>query len=104
MYRTMLVLGSVVGAFSLASTGPLGAAELAVSHHEAYAAPADCGPCGCLTVKYVYHRQLETTYGVAFDPRNYDTTEPHYFLGPIRRYPRYFVDGEPVPVGGWCWR
>ena len=104
MCKTMLALGSVAGALILANPGPLGAAELAIPRHEASAAASDCGPCGCLTVSYVYHWQLESTYGVAFDPRNYDTTEPHYFMGPIRRYPRYFINGEPVPTEGACSR
>jgi hypothetical protein len=52
---------------------------------------AQCGPCGCLEVTYVYHRQLESTYGVGFDPRSFDTTEPYYYWGPARAYPRYRV-------------
>ncbi|HTV28343.1 MAG TPA: hypothetical protein VMF32_11225 [Xanthobacteraceae bacterium] len=56
-----------------------------------------CGPCGCLGVTYVYHRVLETTYGLGFDPRNYDTTEPHFYFGPMRAWPRYLVDGRPGP-------
>jgi hypothetical protein len=107
MYRSMLARGGVVAAslltVLLASPAPLAAAELAVPGHETYVQRApNCGPCGCLTVRYVYHRQLETTYGASFDPRNFDTTEPHYYLGPVRRYPRYFVDG--VPVSGPCRR
>jgi hypothetical protein len=30
---------------------------------------------------------LESTYGTGFDPRNYDTTEPHHYLGPVRAWP-----------------
>jgi hypothetical protein len=37
---------------------------------------------------------LESTYGTAFDPRNDDQTEPHYYWGRVRAYPRYFVDGN----------
>lgn len=95
MYRSMLALGGVAVALVLASPAPLKAAELVVPHG-AYVRPAYCGPCGCLTVRYVYHRQLETTYGASFDPRNFDTTEPYYYFGPVRRYPRYFVNGVPV--------
>jgi hypothetical protein len=57
-----------------------------------------CGPCGCLGVAQVRHRSLETTYGLGFDPRNYDQTEPYYYLGPIRSYPRFYVEGAPFPV------
>jgi hypothetical protein len=52
---------------------------------------ANCGPCGCLEVSYVYHRQLESTYGVGFDPRSFDATEPYYYWGRVRAYPRYRV-------------
>lgn len=48
-----------------------------------------CGPCGCTSVIYVYHRELKSTYGLSFDPRSYDQTEPSYYLGPPRAYPRY---------------
>jgi hypothetical protein len=50
-----------------------------------------CGPCGCLHVSYVHHRELRSTYGLSYDPRNYDGTEPHYFFGPMRAYQRYWV-------------
>ena len=46
---------------------------------------------------FSYHRELRTTYGIGFDPRNYDTTEPHYYLGPMRAYPRYWVSAAPAP-------
>ena len=63
-----------------------------VRHH----AVTRCGPCGCLHVSYVYHRELRTTYGLSFDPRNFDQTEPYYHFGPVRAYPRYWVDADPV--------
>jgi hypothetical protein len=37
---------------------------------------------------------LETTYGIGFDPRNYDLTEPHHYFGPVRAYPRYWVAAD----------
>jgi hypothetical protein len=101
MCRSMLGLVGVMTALLLTSPSPLRAAELSVPGSGAYVnSPPNCGPCGCLTVKYVYHRVVESTYGAGFDPRNFDTTEPHYYLGPVHRFPRYFVDG--VPVGGPC--
>jgi hypothetical protein len=102
MSRSTLALGCVVTASLLGAPAvPAGAAELSVVGHRAYVhIPRYCGPCGCLAVRYVYHRQLETTYGASFDPRNFDTTEPHYYFGPMHRYPRYFVEG--VPFGGPC--
>jgi hypothetical protein len=51
-----------------------------------------CGCCGCLGVSYDYHRELRSTYGAHFDPRNYDQTEPHYYFGPVRAYPQYWSD------------
>jgi len=58
---------------------------------------AECGPCRC-HVTYAYHPQLETTYGVGFDPRNFDTTEPHYYYGPVRAWPHYWCENA-VYVG-----
>jgi hypothetical protein len=55
-----------------------------------------CGCCGCLGVTYDYHRELRSTYGAHFDPRNYDQTEPHYHFGRVRAYPHYWTD-----VGGY---
>jgi hypothetical protein len=96
----MLALGGIVGSMILAS--PLGAAELPPPRvgHAHIRVPAYCGPCGCLRVTYVYHRELRATYGLGFDPRNYDTTQPHYYFGRMRAYPRYFVEGGPLP--GYC--
>jgi hypothetical protein len=94
MAKAVLVLGGILGAVCLASAAPATAAELYLPSHAAHGrAPQDCGPCGCLSVEYVYHRELRSTYGLSYDPRNFDTAEPYYFLGPIRRYPRYFVEG-----------
>lgn len=101
MYRSLLALGGLLLTLVLAASEPLGAAELPVRAPGAYAGPGPyCGPCGCLTVRYVYHRSLESTYGTGFDPRNYDQTEPHFYFGRIRAYPRYYVDGHPT--GGAC--
>jgi hypothetical protein len=92
MLRT--ILAGIVSAIVLTSPSLLGAAELQMPQVNA---PAYCGPCGCLTVTYEYHRQLRSTYGLGFDPRNYDTTQPHYYFGAMHAYPRYFVDGQPTP-------
>ena len=92
MLRTMLA--GIVSAIFLASPSLLGAAELQIPQVNG---PASCGPCGCLTVTYVYHRELRSTYGLGFDPRNYDTTQPHYYFGAMHAYPRYLVDGQPTP-------
>jgi hypothetical protein len=60
------------------------------------AAPASeqCGPCGCLQVTYDYHRELRTTFGTGFDPRNFDQTQPYYYFGPVRPYPQYWTDAN----------
>lgn len=100
MWKSVLALAAAVGALALASAGPVGAADLNVPP---VAGAAHCGPCGCLQVTYVYHRELLTTYGTGFDPRNYDTTQPHfYFSRAVHAYPRYFVEGSPVPGPGSC--
>ena len=97
MLRSILALGATVGTLSLMFAGSAGAADLQ-SPPPTAARPAYCGPCGCLQVTYVYHRQLLSTYGTGFDPRNYDTTEPHYYFSrSVHAYPRYSVEGVPVP-------
>jgi hypothetical protein len=98
----------LIVAFVLAATvgllaGSARAAELGVSGS---GVQAECGPCGCVHVTYDYHRQLESTYGLGFDPRNFDQTEPYYYFGPVRAYPRYWCDVQqyvgkgkaPAPV------
>jgi len=69
----------------------LGPPPVHARHH--HAAPW-CGPCGCLHVDYDYHRELRSTYGLSFDPRNFDQTQPYYYFGPVRAYPRYWCDAE----------
>ena len=102
MLRSTFALAAAVAALTLASSVSLQAAELSAPIHRHYVrGPAYCGRCGCLGVRYVRHRVLESTYGASFDPRNYDTTEPYYFFGPIRAFPRYFVYG--VPASDQCW-
>ena len=86
----ILAVGGVPIVFNSAT-----AADLAVPAYRAAAAQG-CGSCGCLHVSYVHHRVLRSTYGIGFDPRNYDGTEPHYFFGPMRAYPRYWVAADLV--------
>jgi len=64
------------------------------------AAQEECGPCGCVHVSYDYHRELRSTYGVAFDPRNFDQTQPYYYFGPVRAWPRYWCDVQNVQYYG----
>ena len=96
MARAILALMGIVGAIVLALPSSLGAAELLAPAQAAQAQP-NCGPCGCMSVTYVHHRDMQSTYGLGFDPRNYDQTEPHFYFGRMHAYPRYFVDGAPVP-------
>jgi hypothetical protein len=65
--------------------------------HVRAAGPAEiyCGCCGCLGVTFDYHRELRSTYGLKFDPRNFDQTEPYYYFGRVRAYPRYWIDPGP---------
>jgi hypothetical protein len=82
----------------LTGVGAVGAAELEVPPGVAgVAVRPGCGPCGCLRVFYVRHRALESTYGVGYDPRNDDQTQPHYYFGRVRYYPRYFCWRFPGP-------
>lgn len=100
MWQSMVV--GVLSALVFAATA--GAADLeAPRPGPNAAAPATCGRCGCLAVEYVAHPQLESTYGLAYDPRNFDTAEPYFYMGPVRRYPRFFVDGVPVRERCWSW-
>jgi hypothetical protein len=55
-----------------------------------------CGCCGCLHVTYDHHRELRSTYGTGFDPRNYDQTEPRYYFGKVRAYPQYRTDHRMI--------
>jgi len=96
MSRTMMALGGIVSAIIVASPCSLGAAELLAPAQAARVYP-NCGPCGCLSVAYVHHRDMQSTYGLGFDPRNYDQTEPRFYFGRMHAYPRYFVDGVPAP-------
>jgi hypothetical protein len=41
--------------------------------------------------------RLSSTYGLDFDPRNFDQTEPYFYLGKVRTYPQYWVDGQCPP-------
>jgi hypothetical protein len=99
--KSLLALGGIV-VITLTLSSPLGATELPMPsiNYAGIAPPVYCGPCGCLSVAYNYHPELRSTYGLSFDPRNYDTTQPHYYFGRVRAYPRYYVDG--VPTYGSC--
>jgi hypothetical protein len=90
---TALIGGMIAAAGLPVVPNSAGAAELLSSPIRHHAAGAFwCGPCGCLHVGYAYHRELRSTYGLAFDPRNFDQTQPYYFPGPVRAYPRYWCD------------
>ena len=97
---TPIMLAIVVAAAGVAAVPvSAAAAELlpsAVAHVRHHYGVSCCGPCGCLHVSYVYHRELRSTYGLSFAPRNYDQTEPYYHFGRVRTYPRYWVDADPV--------
>ena len=97
MSRAMVMLGAgITSLFVALSWSTLKAADLNIPPRVGAAhGPPQCGPCGCLRVTYVYHRSLEATDGVGFDPRNYDETEPHHYFGRVRAYPRYFIEGGP---------
>jgi hypothetical protein len=90
LIRSGVLAGILAAACATMMPGPSIAADLQVVG-PAQHATRWCGCCGCLHETYVRHRELRTTYGIGFDPRNYDTQEPHYYFGPVRSYPRYWV-------------
>jgi hypothetical protein len=98
MWRAMLTAAAFAASVAAFSSQPLDAAGLATTRATPHHGRAPCGPCGCVSVVYVYHRELQSTYGLGYDPRNYDATQPRYYFGAIRAYPRYLVDRIP----GWC--
>jgi hypothetical protein len=89
-----LLLGIAIAAGANGMSSFARAADLQVVGPAHYGTRS-CGCCGCLHESYVRHRELRTTYGIRFDPRNYDTQEPHYYFGPVRTYPRYWVSAGP---------
>ena len=89
----LALVGILAMAGLAAGSGSAAAADLPIPTKSARAT-GWCGPCGCLHVTYTRHRELLTTYGTGFDPRNYDTQEPHYFYGAVRAYPRYWVSAD----------
>ena len=91
---TAIVVGMLPTGVPVVPTSA-GAAELLAPpavHARHHGAALWCGPCGCLHVSYAYHRELRSTYGLSFDPRNFDQTQPYYYLGPVLAYPRYWCD------------
>jgi hypothetical protein len=86
-----VAIGATLAAFT-ASAAELLTKEAPVRGH---ALVAPCGPCGYLHRRYVYHAELRSTYGTGFDPRNFDLTQPYYYFGPVRAYPRYWVSPTP---------
>ena len=94
-----LLLAAATGLMGLPSSAM--ATELAVAPSTPRVHQVEeCGPCGCVHVSYDYHRELRSTYGVAFDPRNFDQTQPYYYFGPVRAYPRFWCDLENVQYIG----
>ncbi len=87
------LVGAMVVAGLAAGSMPAAAADLPIPYKSARAAHW-CGSCGCLHVTYTHHRELLATYGIGFDPRSYDTQEPHYVYGAVRAYPRYWVTAD----------
>lgn len=97
MSKLVLMLGlTIMVGLPLASTAA-SAADMAIPP-AAKAREADsCGPCGCLQVTWESHRVMESTYGTGFDPRNFDTTQPYFYLGRVKAYPNYWCDGYQLP-------
>jgi hypothetical protein len=97
--RTFIISAVVMvaGAMSVATSASSTELQLPERAQHSGHFASDCGPCGCLRVSYVYHRDVRTTYGTGFDPRNFDQTQPYFYPGRMRAYPRYWV--EPCDDG-----
>ena len=94
----ILAVGGVPIAFNSAT-----AADLAVPAYRAAAAQG-CGSCGCLHVSYVHHRELRSTYGIGFDPRNYDGDRAALFLWAHARLPTILGCRRFGAVIAECWQ
>jgi hypothetical protein len=94
--RSLAFLVGLTVACSAMQLARSSAADLPWPAPRARDAAVWCGECGRLHTSYVYHRELRSTYGAGFDPRNFDLTEPYYYPGAVRAYPRYWVDAEPI--------
>jgi hypothetical protein len=94
MTKSLPTLAAValLGIVTLPSVASAADQELPRRAKAAHHRPLYCGCCGCLYVTYDYHRELRSTYGTNFDPRNYDQTEPHYYFGKVRAYPQYWTE------------
>lgn len=92
----MLTAAEIAATVVALSGQPLDAADLGATGAAAHRSHVRCGPCGCTNVVYVYHREMRSTYGLGYDPRNYDATQPRYYFGPMRAYPRYLAEGLPA--------
>jgi hypothetical protein len=89
------VVGVIVAAAGVMASVPAIAADLAVPARVSAEQVAPCGRCGCLHVTWEHHRVLESTYGLDYDPRNFDQTEPYYYLGRVKAYPQFWVEADP---------
>jgi hypothetical protein len=90
--------GLIFAVGSFVTSVPSVAADMAVPGAAVERQAAACGPCGCLHVTWTHHRVLESTYGLDFDPRNFDQTEPYYVYGPVRAYPHFWCELSSAPT------
>jgi hypothetical protein len=96
MLKVVTALEVAVLAFLGFLAAELSAAGADLPNPRSHNPAIGCGRCGCLHMAYVYHRELESTYGLNFDPRDFDRTEPYFYLGRLRAYPRFWVDADPM--------
>jgi hypothetical protein len=98
MSKTMMTaLGLAIAVGLAAQPRTAAAADLQVAPPQVRAEQYQaCGPCGCLHVTYEYHRELKSTYGTGYDPRNFDTTEPYFYWGAMRAYPHFSCDTQDL--------
>jgi hypothetical protein len=94
MSKLIIGLALAVTTSAMAWSAPIRAADMTLDRYAVrQSVIRHCEDiCSCWTTTYVRHRVLLSTYGAGFDPNNYDFTEPHYFFGGERAYPRYSRD------------
>ena len=93
LLRSNFHLGMIVAVLGIATSLPASAADMVLPARVAHQ-QIPCGRCGCLRVTWERHRVVEMTYGTNFDPRNFDQTEPYFYLGRMKAYPHYTVEAD----------
>lgn len=91
MRKNLTGVAAIALVAAMALTPSAHAADARVPRHAAHQRVYEYNDgCGCWHVTIVYHRELLYTYGWNVDPRKFDQTEPYYYHGAVRAYPRFW--------------